>query len=144
MCHLLILLAAILAPQAAFPQASADVSAGTDTCITAIAESCPINYKDGWIINAVTNSADTVRLELQVPSSLAGFLSMLTGEGDNVKLLWLRQLSCFGDPWERLCGCVVAARRALVIDVRPKDSKVDAEIVLSPEDLERLTASIKD
>ena len=142
LCRLLILIAALMGPQVAFSQEEADVIADADSCIAAIAESCPIDYKDEWVINAVTTIADTVHVELQIPSSLVGFLSMLTGEGDNVKLLWLRQMVYFGEPWEQLCRCIIADRRVMIIDLRPKDSKMAAEVIINPESLDELRARI--
>lgn len=141
---MLILVAAILAPLVAVSQVEVDIITDADSCITAIADSCPVNYKDDWVINAVTTDADTVHLELQVPSSLAGFLPMLSGEGDNVKKVWLRQMAYFGHPWRRLCRCIIVDHRILVIDLKPKNSSVKAGIVINPETLEQLNATIKD
>ena len=144
LCHLLILVAAMLAPQVAFAQEEADVIFDADSCIAAVADSCPIDYKDEWVITSVTTDADTVHVELQVPSSLAGFLPMLAGEGDNVRLVWLRQMVYFGVPWRQLCRGIIAARRVLIIDLKPKDSRVSAEIIINPDKLEKLNATIKD
>ena len=144
LCHLFILIASMLAPLAAFSQEEAGVTFDADSCIAAVAESCPIDYKDDWVINSVTTDADTVHLELQVPSSLAGFLPMLTGEGDNVKLVWLRQMVYFDAPWRQLCRGIIAAHRVMVIDLRPKDSRVSAEIIINSDKLEELNATIKD
>ncbi len=133
----------MLLPQAVFPQKATDAAIDVDATIAAIAQSCPINYQDGWDINAVTCDADTVHLELLMPSSLAGFLPQLTGEGYNVKRLWVKQVAYFGEPWKQLCQCLLTARRVLVLDLRPRDSRVKAEVVVTPDELQSLTTGVK-
>ena len=107
-----------------------------DTYVAMLDAECPIEHKDAWAINSVIADGDTVRLELQVPSSLAGFISMLTGEGDNVKKMWANQLNSFGYPWKDFMGRLVTEKRPLVITFIPKDSATTAEMVFLPEDFE--------
>ena len=106
-----------------------------DTYVTLLNERCPIEYRDSWAATSFVADGDTVRVELLTPASLAGFLSMLIGDGDNVKRMWVNQLKVFGNPWAELFNRSVEAQRPLVITIKPKDSRTSGEIVYTPEDL---------
>ena len=105
-----------------------------DTYIIMLDGECPIDHKDAWAINSIVADGDTVRLELQIPSSLSGFLSMLTGEEDNVKKMWIKQLLSFGYPWHDFMERLANEGRPLVITFCPKDSDTAALMTFLPED----------
>ena len=132
-CHLIWLFAAF---SVAFSVSAQGTFAfgDMDTYLYMLGEECPIEYDDAWAIYGIVADSDTIRLELQMPSSLSGFLTMLTGEGDNVKRMWMKQLKGFGYPWDDFMGRLAKDERPLVITFHPKDSRKTAEIVFLPED----------
>ena len=122
----------------ALPAQSMFVAADLDTYVALLNEECPIEYKDSWAVNALLTDADTVYVQVQTPSSLAGFLPQLTGEGDNVKRMWIKQLKPFGHPWEEFFDRMAGAGRYLVISFHPKDARKTAAIVFTPDDCKAL------
>ena len=131
--HLFWILAVTLASLSASAQGVISIG-DIDTYIFMLGQECPIEYNDAWAINDIVIDGDTIRLELQMPSSLSGFLPMLTGEGDNVKRMWMRQLKIFGYPWDEIIGRLAKQEYPLVITFHPKDSRKTAEIIFLPED----------
>ena len=132
--RLLSLLAVLLSASHASGQ-GALVAGDLDTFIALVKVDCPIEYTDAWAVNSIDTNGDTVQVVLQTPASLAGFLPMLTGDDERVRKLWFKQLKSFGRPWDDLFDRVADVGRTLLITFAPKDSRVRAEILYSPEDI---------
>lgn len=115
-----------------------------DTYVALLNEECPIDHKDNWVINSFVTDGDTVQVVLQMPSSLAPFLPQLTGEGDNVKRMWAKQLKTFGHPWGEFLKRMAEARRTLAIIFHPKDARKTATVIYAPEDYDTLSEIIND
>lgn len=130
--QLICLFAALVLPASASGQGTI-VAADIDTYVTLLNAECPIKYHEAWAVNSIEAEGDTVYAVLQTPSSLAGFLSMLTGEGDNVVRMWLRQLKNFGYPWIDLIDRLTDEGRYLVITIQPENSRTAAQISVTPE-----------
>lgn len=128
------LFAAVIFPVSALAQGPM-VAGDMDIYVSLLNETCPIGYTDAWAVVSLESEGDTVHAALQTPSSLAGFLSMLTGEGDNVKRMWLKQLKNFGHPWGDLVGRLTREGGYLLITFHPENSTVTDEILFTPEDL---------
>jgi hypothetical protein len=99
--RLLILLAVLMLPFLAQAQDD-EAKMAIEAMIEQLAARCPSPQGDQWVINSVKMVDDTVDVELCTPSSLAGFLPMLTGENPKAKKLWLNHLSNYGDEWKQL------------------------------------------
>ena len=82
------LFVAVIFPVSALAQGPM-IAGDVDAYVALLSADCPIGHGDAWALNAIEAEGDTICAVLQTPSSLAGFLSMLTGEGDNVKRMWL-------------------------------------------------------
>ena len=140
---LLCLFAAVMIPMTVSAQ-GAFAFGDVDTYIAMLNGECPLEYDDAWALNAIESDGDTVGVVLQTPSSLAGFLSMLIGEGENYKRMWIKQLENFGRPWENLFRRLSEAGRPLVITFLPKGAKTTETIVFTPEDYKTLCAKAQD
>ena len=111
------LLALLLFPVMTLAQGTMFVG-DLDTYVALLNEECPISHMDAWVVNQVTVDGDTVHVEFQIPTSLEPFLLKLTGDDDNVKRLWVRQLQSFG---------------------YPKGTSKTSEVPLTPEDITAYT-----
>ena len=76
-------------------------------------------------------------VDIQLPSNLSMFLSSLSGNKDNVKQLWIRQLKMYGEPWNRFVKMMVEADRRIVVNLRPQGSEDTALMTFSPSDFNR-------
>ena len=128
------LFAAVIFPVSALAQTTM-IAGDVDAYVALLSADCPIGHGDAWALNAIEAEGDTICAVLQTPSSLAGFLSMLTGEGDNVKRMWLKQLKNFGHPWEDLIGRLTREKRYLLVTFHPENSTITDELLFAPEDL---------
>ena len=115
-----------------------------DTYVALLNGNCPIVYEDSWAVNSMEADGDTVHVVFQTPSSLAGFLPQLTGEGDNFKRMWVKQLKTFGYPWADFFRRMAEAGCTLVITFQPKDSRKTSTQVFYPEDYAALSDVIYD
>lgn len=132
------LLVLLLFPVTALAQGTMFVG-DLDTYVALLNEECPISHMDAWAVNQVTVDGDTVHVEFQIPTSLEPFLLKLTGDDDNVKRLWVRQLQSFGYPWDDLMNRLVEAGRPMVITFNPKGTSKTSEVPLTPEDITAYT-----
>ncbi len=114
-----------------------ETSVDFDAFIAELNAQCPILDGDNWSINSFTASGDTAYVELLVPTNLKMFLSMLTSNTDNVRRLWLQQLSHYGDNWNHFIDQLVATRRMLILTVLPKDTDESATIKFTADQLQR-------
>ena len=130
--HLFLMFAAMLLPVMASAQ---EEQQSFETYIAALNDECPIVYNDDWSVLSFDASGDTAFARIEVPATLTFFMKSLTGNSDNVKQLWKRQLKQFGSSWNAFIRRVKADKRTLVIEVIPKDSKTSAFITFSPDDL---------
>lgn len=105
-------------------------------CINELNARCPIEHPDGWALLTFTDQGDTTRVELLYPSLLKGFLPALTGNAQNVRNLWVRQMRMFGDDWKSFVRLMLAARRTLVIDFTMGDGDPAASITFQREDFD--------
>ena len=112
-----------------------------DTCIEHISAQCPVAVGEGWTINSLQDEGDAIVLELGTPASLKGFLSMLTGDGENVKRLWARHVMQFGDQWEALFKQLEAKGRTLKLLLKPVGIDEPAIVVITPEDIGTVLAN---
>ena len=124
-------------PVSTFAQ-GAIVAADIDTYLALLNAECPIEYHEAWAINSIVTVGDTVDVAFQTPSSLAGFLSMITGDNDKVKRMWIKQLKSFGHPWGDLIDRLTDAGRPLSITFCPANSRNTAVVFFSPEELATL------
>ena len=107
---------------------------GVDSLIDEMAAQCPVDYGDDWMISSVTVDGDTVFVDVQVPSQLKAFMSSLTGNGANVKRLWLNQIAQFDKRWRTLADKLLENNRVLVLLLIPGDEDEAAPIVIGPKD----------
>lgn len=127
-----LLMAFTLLPMAGFAQDEEAVD--YDAYIADLNARCPIDYEGGWMITSFAVKGDTTCVEVETPSVLSGFLPMLTANTENVKRMWLNQLSQYGDSWKRFAEMMVAANRSLALILRPKGSEVSAVVTFIPSD----------
>lgn len=105
-----------------------------DSLVVRLNAECPINSGENWALTSFATVGDTVQIELQVPASLGGFMSLLTADTDNVKRLWARELNNFGEQWKTFVNRLIEADRLLKVCFTPKGGDTAAEIVLKPSD----------
>lgn len=105
-----------------------------DSLVAKLNAECPITSGENWALTSFATAGDTVVVELQVPASLGGFISLLTSDTDNVKRLWARELDNFGKPWNTFVTRLIEADRLLKVCFTPKGGDTAAEIVLRPSD----------
>lgn len=107
-----------------------------DAYITELNAQSPILDGNDWALTSFAAVGDTVNVELQAPKNLSMFLSMLTSKNDNVRRLWYKQLSQFGDSWNHLVELVVANNRTLILTLRPEDTDVEGKVIFTPDKLQ--------
>lgn len=130
--RLLLLLMLLALPAVGLAQETQPVD--FDAMVAELNAKCPIEYQDGWALSSVTNSADTSTVALIVPPVLQGFLKALTEDNDNVRRLWLGQMSSmFGRDWTDYKRQVVATGRTLVIKFMFYENEPVATMVFTPE-----------
>ena len=127
-----LLMAFTLLPVAGFAQDEEAID--YDAYIADLNARCPIDYEGRWMITSFAVKGDTTCVEVETPSVLSGFLPMLTANTENVKRMWLNQLSQYGDSWKRFAEMMVAANRSLALILRPKGSEVSAVVTFVPSD----------
>ena len=108
-----------------------------DAFVSRINAECPINSGSNWALQSFTTAGDTVVVELQVPASLAPFMSLLTDKSKNVKRLWIREMSGFGERWNTFVERLVEADRMLKINFNMRGQDAAAGIVLKPSDFKK-------
>ena len=106
-----------------------------DSCIIRLNSECPIEAGDNWTFLSFSSTSDTVTVELQVPASLSSFMSLLTSDTDNVRRLWGREISGFGERWKTFLARLADADRYLRLKFKPKGSETRYEIVLNPPEV---------
>ena len=112
-----------------------------DTCLERLSTQCPISVGEGWTINSIIDDDGEIALELGTPASLKGFLSMLTGDGENVKRLWVRHVLQFGNQWETLLKLLETNGRSLKLLLRPAGSDDPSIVMIAPEDIGTVLAN---
>lgn len=106
-----------------------------DAFVAQLNERCPIVHDDGWAILAFRSSGgDTTHVELAFPRLLNAFLPALTGNTQNVRRVWARQMNMFGDQWKEFVTLMLDARRTLVLDFMLDDEPPVATVTFLPED----------
>ena len=103
-----------------------------DSYIARLNTECPIECGENWTFLSLSPAGDTVTVELQVPASLGSFMSLLTSDTDNVRRLWGREISGFGEQWKRFLARLADADRYLKLYFIPKGSEATYVIVLNP------------
>lgn len=130
-----------------FPLASVaqdTTSVDVDALAEALNDQCPINYDDDWSINSFTMVEDRYALvDVMLPANLSMVLGMLTGDGYNVKRVWIKQLTQYGKQWNDFVDAMVGADRRVVVNLRPAGSKETALITFMPADFQRYFSSDK-
>ena len=105
-----------------------------DSCIIRLNSECPIEAGDNWTFLSFSSTSDTVTVELQVPASLGSFMSLLTNDSENVRRLWVREISGFGVQWKMFLARLADADCYLRLKFKPKGNDSTTEIVLKPTD----------
>lgn len=95
---------------------------------------CPICFLDGWSVQSCVLTGDTVSLVIQTPANLVTILPMLTGNEKNVKQLWIKQLSGYGERWDKLVEMLGASNKVLALSLKPENSDTEAVVTFSPSD----------
>lgn len=112
------------------------VAAELDEYSEQLNDKCPIIYGGDWIIKSITMVGDRYALvDLQAPSTLSMVFSSLTGNTDNVKQVWGKQLRQYGEQWNRFAKLLVRAGRPVVLIVQPDGNPKSAIMTLQPSDL---------
>lgn len=112
------------------------VAAELDEYSEQLNDKCPIIYSGDWIIKSITMVGDRYALvDLQAPSTLSMVFSSLTGNTDNVKQVWGKQLRQYGEQWNRFAKLLVRAGRPVVLIVQPDGNPKSALMTLQPSDL---------
>ena len=117
--RILLFLAVLLTSLLAFAQ---DDESTQGTLVERLGARCPCPQGDQWVVNSVKAISDTVEVELITPSSLAGFLPMLTGENPKAKKLWLQLLSNYGGEWEQLVEYMAKECLPMRLLLKPRGS----------------------
>ena len=99
-----------------------------DSYLVQLNAECPINSGENWALMSFATSGDTVIVELEIPSSLIGFLSLLTDDNEKVKRMWIRELETF-------VNRLVDVGRPMILQFKPKGSEVAAQVAFSVADL---------
>lgn len=133
--HLFFLIVALLLPAMAFSQDDDDEYLNFDAYIAELNSQCPIVYNTEWSVLSFAASGDTAFAKIEVPSTITYFLSALTGDKENVKELWKKQLLQFGKVWRDFIRRLKYDKRTLVIELIPQESDTSAIMTFSPEDL---------
>lgn len=131
----LYLLIVMLFPAMAMAQESETVTDDLDSLIIEMSELCPVDYGDDWAINSVTIEEDTAYVDVQVPGQLKAFMSSLTGNGANVKRLWLNQIAQFDKRWRTFAERLFKENRTLVFLLSPGSNDKAIPVVIGPTDL---------
>lgn len=105
-----------------------------DSYIVRLNSECPIDSGDNWTFLSFSSASDTVTVELQVPASLGSFMSLLTNDSENVRRLWVREISGFGVQWKTFLARLADADCYLRLKFKPKGNDSTTEIVLKPTD----------
>lgn len=108
-----------------------------DTYIAQVNAQCPIDFKEGWELMSLSTSGDTVMVEMEVPSTLAMFLSQLTGNSIGAQRLWMKELSFLGESCDKLAQLVMETQRPMVLLLTPKESDLTCTVSISPVDLKK-------
>jgi len=135
----LLAIAALLFPVLCFSQSREDVR--LDSCVQEMSGRCPIDQGKGWVINSIEAKGDTVAVELLTPALLNGFLSMLMGDGVNVKRLWLGELMGYGDSWKQMFELMSENGRSLLFTTRAQGSRKQYSLVMSQEEIGTILAT---
>lgn len=106
-----------------------------DSYLVQLNAECPINSGENWALMSFATSGDTVIVELEIPSSLIGFLSLLTDDNEKVKRMWIRELETFGEQWQTFVNRLVDVGRPMILKFKPKGSEVAAQVAFSVADL---------
>ncbi len=116
-------------------QAQDDVSKALDECVEELNAKCPLVYDDEWAINSLTSVGTSYELvDVEIPAVLSMFFGTLTNDTDNVRQLWTRQLSHFGNDWRRYVAAVTAANRRTILNVHTRGSGESVLLTLNPSD----------
>lgn len=130
-------LAVLMMTTVSFAQDEAETPMDIQARVAQINEQCPISIVEGWSVQSCISTGDTVNLVIQTPANLASFLPMLTGNEKNVKRLWIKQLTDYGEQWNQLVDMLVKSDIILILTLRPEEHDTEAVIVLDPADFNK-------
>jgi hypothetical protein len=131
------LLALLAFPAWCFAQDEGDTPVDIEAFVTQVNEKCPITYSEGWAVNSCTLTDDTVSLVMGVPANFGFVLPMLTGNAENVKRLWIKQLSQYGAQWNQFVDMLVSSNKALKLVLKPEDSNSEGVILFEPANFKK-------
>ena len=98
---------------------------------------CPISFSDGWTVESFTASTDTVTMTITLAGQAAGYLPMMAAYAPMVKIMWLGQMSIYGERWNQLVELVVAEDKTLAVLLRSQDKASDLTFVFTTEELKK-------
>ena len=128
------LLALLIFPILCIAQDEGDKPADIESFVKQVNDKCPITYGEGWTVSSCTIDGDTVSLVIGVPANFGIVLPMLTGNADNVKRLWVKQLSQFESQWKQFADMLVSSNKFFKLILRPEDSDNEGCIIFEPAD----------
>ncbi len=124
--------------------AQESTSAGLIDCVEELNAECPLLHRDDWSVNSFTMVGDRYALaDIKVPAGLSMVFSLLTEDTDNVKQMWIKQLKCFGERWNRFVNLMVEHDRRIIVNLHPENSDETALITFSPSDFKKNQAEEK-
>ena len=113
-------------------------TAELDAFVAELNDRCPMAFDEDFAANSFTMVGDRYALvDIQVPASLSMILPSLTADTDNVKQLWISQLSGYGEPWNRFVDLMVDAGCSIVVSLRPQGNDDTALITFRPSDFKK-------
>lgn len=131
------LLALLAFPALCIAQNEGEMPVDIETFVAQVNEKCPITYGEGWGLSSCTLIGDTVSLSMVVPANFGFVLPMLTGNAENVKRLWVNQLSQYGSQWNQLVDLLVSSNKSLKLVLKPEDNSTEGVILFEPADFKK-------
>lgn len=105
-----------------------------DSAVGALAERCPYNYRDGWVLESVTQAPGTVILTFDVNLPGAYYQSMKEG-GDAIKPMWLGNINAYGPIWQNLLKATVTSGGNLEMKLHSKADPAGFSVIFTNDDL---------
>lgn len=119
-------------------QAQDDTDVALEEYVEKLNDMCPIDYGGEWGFNSFTMVGNSYALvDMKLPANLSMFLSSFGSNEDNVKRMWINQLSQYGDQWNHLIDLIKDTGKRLILNLHPVGSSKTALITLLPTDFKK-------
>ena len=113
-------------------------TAGLDAFVAELNDQCPMAFDEDFTANSFTMVGGRYALvDIQAPAAVSMILPSLTVDTDNVKQLWISQLSGYGERWNRFVKLMVDAGCSIVVNLRPLGNDDTALITFRPSDFKK-------